>query len=145
MRVTAHLVGNVVDVPERRELPSGDRVTTFRVATDDGYRDTSGRWQALETTFWRCEAWGELADHLAHELVAGSPVVVHGYFRTHSWTPAGEAKRRSRLVVYVEAGGINLGAGRSSGSTSLAASPSRDSSSSVSPPLTDADAAWAAE
>lgn len=144
MRVAAHLVGNVVDAPERRELPSGDRVITFRVATDDGYRDPSGRWQPLESTFWRCEAWGDLADRLAQELVAGSPVAVHGHFRTHSWTPTGETKKRSRLVVYVEAGGINLGAGRAS-APSPEEGASSDDAPAVTSPLTDADAAWAAE
>ncbi len=137
MRVPAQLNGNVSSAPEPRELPSGDRVAVFRVATDDGYRDASGEWRSLETCYWRCEAWGALADLVVEQFTVGAAVVVSGHFRTHSWN-APDGAKRSRLIVSVDAAGLALSARAARPQSSPApASPAPSPAASG-----DAEAAW---
>lgn len=135
MRVPAQLTGNVSSAPEPRELPSGDRVAVFRVATDDGYRDASGEWRSLETCYWRCEAWNALADLVVEQFTVGVAVVVSGHFRTHSWN-APDGSKRSRLIVSVDAAGLALSASAQRGQASPAPAPP------AAPASGDAEAAW---
>jgi single-strand DNA-binding protein len=93
------LVGNLTDAPELRFTPNGAAVANFRLAVTPRLRDGEG-WRDGETSFFRVNAWRDLAEHVAESLGKGDRAVVVGRLKTRSWeTPEGE----KRSVTEVEA------------------------------------------
>jgi len=93
------LVGNLTDDPDLRFTPNGAAVASFRLAVTPRVKDGDS-WRDGETSFFRINAWRDLAENATESLTKGTRVVVLGRLRTRSWeTPEGE--RRS--VVEVEA------------------------------------------
>jgi single-strand DNA-binding protein len=93
------LVGNLTDDPDLRFTPNGAAVANFRLAVTPRVRDGDS-WKDGETSFFRINAWRDLAENATESLSKGARVVVLGRLRARSWeTPEGE--RRS--VVEVEA------------------------------------------
>ena len=93
------LVGNLTDDPDLRFTPHGAAVANFRLAVTPRVRDGDS-WRDGETSFFRINAWRDLAENATESLAKGTRVVVLGRLRARSWeTPEGE--RRS--VVEVEA------------------------------------------
>ncbi len=74
---TIILVGNLGKDPEMRYTPSGQAVTSFSVAVDDSYNDSSG--QRVKRTIWfRISAWGKQAEICNQYLQKGKKVLVEG-------------------------------------------------------------------
>jgi single-strand DNA-binding protein len=93
------LVGNLTDDPELRFTPNGAAVANFRLAVTPRVKD-GDTWRDGETSFFRINAWRDLAENTKESLTKGTRVVVLGRLKARSWeTPEGE--RRS--VVEVEA------------------------------------------
>ena len=93
------LVGNLTDDPDLRFTPNGAAVANFRLAVTPRVRD-GDTWRDGETSYFRINAWRDLAENATESLAKGTRVVVLGRLKAHSWeTPEGE--RRS--VVEVEA------------------------------------------
>jgi single-strand DNA-binding protein len=98
------LVGNLTDDPEVRFTPQGTTVASFRLAVTPRVKDGEG-WRDGETSFFRVNAWRDLAEHVTDSLSKGDRALVLGRLKTRSWeTPEGE--RRS--VVEVEEVGPSL-------------------------------------
>ena len=117
------LVGNLGADPETRYMPSGDAVTTIRLATTDRFKDKSGEKQ--ERTEWhRVVFFGKLAEIAGAYLKKGRPVYVEGSLRTREWEKDG-VKRYSTEIVANEmqmlggrgegGGGGSWGGGEESG------------------------------
>lgn len=68
----AHLAGHLGTDPETRVTPSGQKVTTLRVAVNirRGGKD--------ETVWWRVSMWGDRWDKMIPYLKKGSAVMVMG-------------------------------------------------------------------
>jgi single-strand DNA-binding protein len=78
------LVGNLGADPETRYMPSGDAITTIRLATSERYKDKSGEQQ--ERTEWhRVVFFGKLAEIAGEYLRKGRSVYVEGSLRTRKW------------------------------------------------------------
>ena len=91
------LVGNLGADPETRYMPSGDAVTTIRLATTDRFKDKSGEKQ--ERTEWhRVVFFGKLAEIAGEYLKKGRSVYVEGSLRTREWEKDG-VKRYSTEIV----------------------------------------------
>lgn len=73
---TLILVGNVGKDPESRFTPSGQRVTSFNVATNRQY--TSNGQTIKETCWFTVTTWGKQAEVCAEYLKKGSKVLVEG-------------------------------------------------------------------
>jgi len=71
------IVGRLGADPEMRYTPSGDPVTTFRVATNRRYTDSEGN-SRDETTWFRVTAWRRLAETCNQYLAKGRLVLVDG-------------------------------------------------------------------
>ncbi|AOJ11849.1 single-stranded DNA-binding protein [Burkholderia mayonis] len=79
------LVGNLGADPEVRYMPSGDAVTTIRLATTDRYKDKASG-DLKEFTEWhRVVFFGRLAEVAGEYLFKGAPVFVEGRIRTRKW------------------------------------------------------------
>ena len=63
------IMGHLGSDPEVRFTPSGQKVTTLRVA---------GRGKKDETLWWRITIWGEQFDKIMPYFKKGSAIIVHG-------------------------------------------------------------------
>lgn len=95
-----HLVGRLAAEPERRELPSGDVLVSFRVVVTrpPAARRRGGRRpptvDALDCAAWRADVQRALA-----RLDAGDIVEVHGSLRRRFWRAGPAAVSRSEVEV----------------------------------------------
>ncbi|MBK7408671.1 MAG: single-stranded DNA-binding protein [Saprospirales bacterium] len=95
-RVT--LIGNLGRDPEIRTLETGAMVAKFSVATDEGYRDTSGNW--VERTEWHeVVAWRQLAERAQSTLKKGMLVYVEGKLSTRKWKDQNDVEKYRTEVV----------------------------------------------
>jgi single-strand DNA-binding protein len=100
------LVGNLTDDPEVRFTPQGTAVASFRLAVTPRVREGEG-WKDGETSFFRINAWRDLAEHVTDSLSKGDRALVIGRLKARSWeTPEGE--RRSVVEVEAEEIGPSL-------------------------------------
>ena len=77
---TIIIVGNLGRDPEMRYAPSGDAVTSFSVASNRQYTDSSGQ-KVKETIWFRVSVWGKQAESVNTYLQKGSSVLVEGNLR----------------------------------------------------------------
>lgn len=93
------LIGNLGADPETRYLPSGDAVTTIRIATSESWKDkTTG--EKKEATEWhRISFFGRLAEIAAEYLKKGRPVYIEGRLRTNKWKDKDGNDRYSTEIV----------------------------------------------
>jgi single-strand DNA-binding protein len=100
------LVGNLTDDPEVRFTPQGTTVASFRLAVTPRVKD-GGTWKDGDTSFFRINAWRDLAEHLTDSLSKGDRALVLGRLKTRSWETA-EGERRSTVEVEAEEVGPSL-------------------------------------
>ena len=92
------LIGNLGADPETRYLPSGDAVTSIRIATTETWKDKSGEKQ--EHTEWhRIGFFGRLAEVAGEYLKKGSQIYVEGRIRTRKWQDKEGQDRYSTEIV----------------------------------------------
>ena len=78
------LIGNLGADPELRNLPSGNSVVNFNLATTESYTDKSG--QKVEKTEWhRVEFFGRPAEVIHEYMRKGRPLYVEGSLQTDKW------------------------------------------------------------
>ncbi len=99
--LTGRLTGN----PEMRYTQTGKAIARFIVATSRR-RKNGDQWEDVDTTFWTCTAWDQLAEQVVEHLTKGAAVVVSGQAYQSNWEKDGE--KHSRIEVRVESAGLNL-------------------------------------
>ena len=73
------IVGNIGQDVELRYTAGGNAVATFSVAmAHRKYDKASNEWKDAGTTWYRVNAWRDLAEHAAESLVRGTRVIVVG-------------------------------------------------------------------
>lgn len=93
------LVGNLGADPETKYMPSGDAVTSLRIATTDKYKDKQTG-QQKETTEWhRVSMFGKLAEIAAQYLKKGATVYIEGKIRTRKWKDSNGQDKYSTEIV----------------------------------------------
>jgi len=96
----AFVLGNLTRDPELRQIPSGQSVAQFGIATNREFTDKSGQRQKL-TEFHNIVAWGKLGE-LCHQYIKkGQSVFVEGRIQTRSWDDkqTGQKKYRTEIVA----------------------------------------------
>lgn len=92
------MIGNLGRDPEIRTLETGAMVAKFSVATDEGYRDTSGNW--VDRTEWHeIVAWRQWAERAQATLKKGMLVYVEGKLSTRKWKDQNDVERYRTEVV----------------------------------------------
>jgi single-strand DNA-binding protein len=74
---TLIIVGTLGKDPEMRYTPAGQAVTSFSVASNRQYTNSSGQ-KVKETIWFRISVWGKMAETCNTYLKKGSNVVVEG-------------------------------------------------------------------
>lgn len=99
------LTGRMAGDPELKFTQTGKPIARFTVVTARR-RKVDDKWEDVDTTFWTCTAWDQLAEHVTENLAKGAAVIVSGQAFESKWEKDGEKK--SRIEVRVDAAGLNL-------------------------------------
>ncbi len=125
----AIITGNITRDPETRSTPSGATVTSFSVAVNRSFRDSSGE-QKESVSFIDCSAWGKAGEIIAQYAKKGSGILVSGRLDQRSWEDKDSGAKRSRVEIVVEDFNF-LGAGTAGSSNTSAPAEAGDSSYSA--------------
>ncbi|MDD4032110.1 MAG: single-stranded DNA-binding protein [Bacteroidales bacterium] len=92
------LVGRVGKDPEIRHLDQNVKVATFRLATDESYKNSSG--EKITNTEWHTVVlWRGLADITEKYVKKGSLLYIEGKIKTREWTDKDGNKRYNMEIV----------------------------------------------
>ena len=95
----AQIIGNITRDPEMRQIPGGQTVTTFGVATNFVWKDQSGERQQ-KTEYHNVVAWRKLGEICGQYLRKGSKVYIEGRIQTRDWEGEDGVKRyRSEIIA----------------------------------------------
>ena len=114
----AEIIGNITQNPELRTTPNNNMVTSFGLATNSKYKDSSGEFQE-KTEFHNIVVWGDLAEEVSKHLKKGTKIYADGRIQTRSWeTPDGEKRYTTEIVTSkIKTLGCSIGEGSGNAST----------------------------
>ena len=96
----AQVIGNVTRDPEMRQLPSGQSVANFAVATNRSFTDKEGN-KRDDVEFHNVVVWGKLAEICSQYLNKGKKVYIDGRLQTRTWDGQ-DGVSRSRTEIIAE-------------------------------------------
>ncbi|CCF62111.1 single-stranded DNA-binding protein [Nocardia cyriacigeorgica] len=89
------VVGTVATQPVTRELPGGEQVLTFRMASTSRRLDRdSGDWVDSGTLFLTVSCWRKLVAGVQASIGRGDPIIAHGQLRTNEYRTRDGVDRR---------------------------------------------------
>lgn len=94
----ATLIGNLTRDPELKQIPSGQSVCSFSIATDRQWTGGDGQKQKA-SDFHNIVAWGKLAEICSQYLVKGKKVYIEGRIQTRDWDGQDGVKRYRTEIV----------------------------------------------
>jgi single-strand DNA-binding protein len=110
------LIGNLGADPEVRYMPSGDAITTIRLATTRRWKDRNTNERKEETEWHRVVFFAGLAKVAGEYLKKGSQVYVSGRIRTQKWQGQDGQDRYTTEIVGEE---MNMLGNRSGGTANF--------------------------
>lgn len=104
------VIGNLGTDPEMRFSPSGNPVTSFRLATTRTYTAPDGE-RRQETEWFTVVTWSKLAETCNQFLAKGRRAYVEGRLRTHTWEGQdGQRRFRNEIlanrVIFLDRPGV---------------------------------------
>lgn len=96
----AMIIGNLTRDPELKQIPSGQSVCSFGVATNRTWNDKQGQKQE-QVEFHNVVAWGKLAEICSQYLFKGKKVYIDGRLQTQDWEGQ-DGVRRYRTEIIAE-------------------------------------------
>lgn len=102
--ITITVNGNLTGDPEMRFTPQGRAVAQFTVASNERFKDGNGEWKDGPTSFVKCNAWADLAEHITESFNKGDRVVVTGTLRQRSYENKEGEKRTIWEVAVSDVG-----------------------------------------
>jgi single-strand DNA-binding protein len=100
------LIGRLAADPESRTTPSGQTVTTLRLATNRVWNNRTTGEKQEQVEFHTVIAWGNLAEISSKYLRKGQLALFEGRIQTRSWQGQDGVKRYRTEIV---ADGLQLG------------------------------------
>ncbi|MCB0711523.1 MAG: single-stranded DNA-binding protein [Ignavibacteriae bacterium] len=83
--------------PELRYTQNGQPVCTFKVVTDEGYKDKDGN--MVERSEWhRIVYWGKAGELIAQYMKKGRRIYVEGRLQTRQWEQDGQSRYTTEIV-----------------------------------------------
>jgi single-strand DNA-binding protein len=93
------LIGNLTRDPEMRQVPGGQTVASFSIATNFSWTDQSGQRQD-KPEYHNIVAWRKLAEIIGQYLRKGSKIFIEGRLQTREWEGEDGVKRfRTEIVA----------------------------------------------
>ena len=93
--------GRLTRDSELRYTPSGSAVLHASLAIDDGYWDKNANQWVDRAVFMEFDVWGQQAERLSNTLKKGSPVIIEGRLKQHSYTTQ-DGQNRTITDIYVD-------------------------------------------
>jgi single-strand DNA-binding protein len=94
------LIGNLTKAPELRYTPQGTPVTSFRLAVNYRYRQSSaGDEMKQETMFIDNVVFGRQAESCSKYLNKGSSVLVEGRLQERRWESNGQQRSKFEVIA----------------------------------------------
>jgi single-strand DNA-binding protein len=94
----AILIGRLGKDPDVRYTPDGTMVTTFRLATDEQWKDKNG--EKVQRTEWhQIVTYRKLAEICGNYLVKGKLVFIEGRIQTRTWEDKEGVKRYTTEII----------------------------------------------
>jgi len=119
----AIIAGNLTRDPEVKNLPSGQSVASFGVASNRHYTDKEGNKQQ-STEFHNIVAFGKRADVCSRYLKKGMPILIEGRLQTNNWQGQDGVKRyRTEIIMEFMQMGPRLAGADSASPTTPAETP----------------------
>lgn len=131
------LIGHLGADPESRYLPSGDAVTSLRIATSESWKDKATGERKEATEWHRVSAFGKLAEIMNEYLKKGAQVYIEGSLRTRKYTDQAGVEKYSteiRADKMLMLGGRASGGQDSGGSAPRTERPASPPSRTAGPP-----------
>jgi single-strand DNA-binding protein len=94
---SVQLIGNLGQDPDTKTIPGDRLVTTFRLATNERWKD--GSELKTRTEWHNIEVWGNQAKTCADHLKTGRLVMIVGALRTDQWEKDGKPQSRTKVVA----------------------------------------------
>lgn len=105
------LIGNVGDEPDARRFPSGDAVTTLRLATSESWLDKESGERRERTEWHRVVLTNRLGEIAAEYVRKGSKIYVEGSIRSSTYKKDGvdiwRTEIRALSLEILDSGGEN--------------------------------------
>ena len=95
------ILGNITRDVDLKSLPSGQKVSSFGVATNRVWKDNSGaKQEAVE--YHNIVVFGKQAETCAQYLKKGQQVLIEGRIQTRSWEDKNTDQKKYRTEVMAE-------------------------------------------
>lgn len=91
------LIGNITKDPDIKVLPSGIKVCSFSMATNEVFVKDGVKQEKVE--FHNIVSFGKTAENIAKYMVKGSQIYVEGKLQTRSWEADGIKKYRTEILA----------------------------------------------
>ena len=126
------LMGNLTRDPELRYTPKGTAVARIGLAVNRVWKTETGETRE-EVTFVDVDAFGKTAETISQYLKKGSPILVEGRLRLHTWEDKQTNQKQSKLRVDLETFKFVGPANRGEGGGAAEAPRSRPAATSPAP------------
>ena len=93
------MMGNLTRDPEMRQLPSGQGVCRFGLASNRQYRNKQSGDMVQEVCFIDVDVWGAQAESCSKYLTKGRPVLVEGRLKFDTWQTQDGSTRSKHAIV----------------------------------------------
>ncbi|MBK8231984.1 MAG: single-stranded DNA-binding protein [Candidatus Eisenbacteria bacterium] len=107
------LIGNLGSDPEVRQIPSGQAVANFNLATTESWGGRDGGERKEKTEWHRIVIYGRLAEIAGQYLKKGRQVYLEGRLQTRQWQDQQGQKRYTTEIIAQQM--VMLGSGRGEG------------------------------
>lgn len=94
------VLGNLTQVPEIRQLPSGAQVANFTLATTRKYKNKDENWEE-ETEFHKCVTFDKYQIQTLEKYGVGDKFILTGRLKTSSWD-AQDGSKRYKTEIFAE-------------------------------------------
>lgn len=93
------LIGNMVRDPESRTFRSGQKITSFSLATNYSWQDAKTKAKREAVDFHDVIAWGKLGEIVKEYVKKGSKVYIEGRLRHRQFVAKDGTKRTKAEIV----------------------------------------------
>jgi len=101
MKNRVHLIGNVGNDPEIKNLVEGKKLANLSLATNESYKNEKG--EKVEQTEWhQLIAWGAIAEIIEKYVTKGKEIAIEGKLIHRSYEDKNGEKRYITEVVIKE-------------------------------------------
>ena len=108
------LVGTCGGDPELRDLPNGNKVCNFTLATNEQWKDKQTGEKKERAEWHRIVVFGRLAEIAGEYVRKGSQVYIEGKLQTREWEKDGVKRYTTEILVDIS-GTLQLLGGKYSG------------------------------